>query len=186
MKINVKILGTEKLRKSVEDKLRSVVNNLDFKKEVGTEIVKDIQRNARSGNTIQNGRSVPMEPLQPNTTVPHRTYLREAGNATARPYRDEFSNLSMSGQLIDSVKFEVIEDGVKIFADGQRDRYVTKSGKPSKARPISNAELASIHQKGDPGNNLPARPFIGLRDEMRLRILTKIREFIRRKFFNHY
>lgn len=178
------ISPTDFLAREIKDKLNQVLTDKGFKKEVAQEVVFDIQRNARSGNELVDGKVNPMTPLESKTTIPHRKYLREAGNATARPYSDEFSNLSVSGQLIDSVKYEIDSDGITIFADDTvRDRYITKKGTPSKAKPITNAELASIHHKGDASNNLPARPFIGLRDGMRIRILVKMREYIRRKFY---
>jgi len=64
--------------------------------------------------------------------------------------------------------------------DSFRRPYRTLKGRDVQSDPISNAELSKIHHKGNAKNNLPARPFIGLRYQMFDRIMIRVREELRR------
>jgi hypothetical protein len=165
-----------KLTKAINE----VIESKQFKEEISKEIVLDIKRNARTGNIIDsNGDISPMDPLRPSS-IKNRSKLREYGNATGRPYADQKSNLTMSGQLIDSIKYVIGSNWIKVFASGERMPYIKKDGSRSKSEPISNDDLYRIHHYG--GLNLPARPVIGLRSFMRMRIIVKTREYLRRSF----
>jgi hypothetical protein len=178
IKISLKVPNglKDKIARSVND----VISSKKFKDDIGKKVVQDIQRNARSGNTIDNKGDVSgMTPLE-TSTIRNRASLREAGNATGRPYADQKSNLTISGQLINSIKYVIGSNFIKIFASGDRTPYKNKDGTNSKADPINNEDLMRIHHYG--GLNLPPRPVIGLRKFMKLRILVKTREYLRRSF----
>jgi phage gpG-like protein len=180
MRLKVSVSATSGIKKKIKDKIEAAVDK-SFRKEMAEEIVEDIQINTRRGYGIKDGKRIELAPLKHPSTTEHRHYLERGGNATARPYATDFSNLSMSGQLVDSVGYELDSDGsIVIEAKGFRKPYRKLDGSPSKAEPISNEELSRIHHKGNAANNLPARPFIGLRDEMKRRIIIKLRERIRR------
>jgi phage gpG-like protein len=177
--IDVKISGKDSLKDSIKKRLKDALDK-SLLKEIGQEIVTDIQVNARRGYGIKDGKQIKLDPLA-DSTIKHREYLDRAGNAKARPFKDDFSNLSVSGQLIDSVNYEVNGNSIEIGASGTREPYRKLNWMPSLAERPTNKELSQIHHRGNPAKNLPARPFIGLRSEMMARIIIKIRERIRRE-----
>jgi phage gpG-like protein len=179
MKIKVSISGKESLRDSIKKRLKDALDKT-LLKEIGQEVVQDIQINARRGYGVKDGKQIKLDPLK-DSTIKHRDYLDRAGNATARPFKDDFSNLSVSGQLIDSVKYEVKDGSIEIGASGTREPYKKLNGTLSEAKIPTNEQLSKIHHRGNPANNLPTRPFIGLRSEMMARIIIKIRERIRQE-----
>jgi phage gpG-like protein len=179
MKLKVSISPLGNIRESIKKRIEKAIDS-EFKKEIGQEVTEDIKINTRRGYGILDGKRIELAPLKDPETILHRKYLEKGNNNTARPYITDLSNLSMSGQLIDSVDFKLKGDDIVIEASGERRPYRKLDGSPSKAEPISNKELSKIHHKGDAGNNLPPRPFIGFRDELKRRILIKLRERIRR------
>jgi hypothetical protein len=176
-KITLTVTPPANFAENIKKRMLQVTESREFLSEVGQEIVADIKFHAKAGRGIVDGVAVEFEPLS-SKTIESRKELREAGNATARPYNDYLSNLSMSGQLINSVKYSVIGNTIEVFASGQRQPYILKDGTRSSARIPTNEQLSKKHHDGAVG--LPRRPFIGVRKEMRIRIIAKIREFIRR------
>jgi phage gpG-like protein len=181
MKIKARVIIPDKLGYQIRSEINKVIQDQGFMNEIGQEIVDDIKLNTRRGMGIKNNKSYPLAPLE-TSTIKTRDYLRRGGNARARPYADEFSNLSVSGQLIEALKYSIGKSGELIVevANTLRKPYKTLKGRDIKSEPITNAELSKIHHAGVPTNNLPARPFIGLRYEMFDRIVIKLRERLRR------
>lgn len=179
-KLKVTITPPARLKESIKKKIEDSMD-VSFRKEVALEVAEDIKINARRGYGIKDGKRISLAPLKHPETTDHRRYLEKAGNATARPYATDFSNLSMSGQLIDSIEGKLDSDGsINIGATGNREAYVKMDGSNSEADLLTNEELYKIHHYGDASSNLPARPIIGLREEMKARIVVKLREAIRR------
>jgi hypothetical protein len=185
MKLTLDFASFQKKIKEIESKLESSIDDSKFLNEVGQMVVGDIKRNAKSGFTIEkDGTTKRMEPLT-NVTIEKREWLRRAGNAKAKPYRDNFSNLSMSGQLIDSIDYKIDGNKIEIDAHGERQPYKTLAGQvhfpigPDNER--LNKDLLDKHQKGDPEINLPARRIVGLRRQIINRINIMFKEAVRRK-----
>jgi hypothetical protein len=179
MRAKLKIIVPSSIKHNIRREINRVID-VDFKQEVGEEIVEDIKINARRGRGVVNGLSVKLPPLA-SSTIKHREYLKRAGNATAKPYSNRFSNLSMSGQLIDSIGY-IIGSGGEIIIQAIKNLrvpYRTLSGRRQNTRPITNNELLLIHQHGNTAHNLPARPILGIRNELFKRIIIKLRYRLR-------
>lgn len=184
MKLTLNFDAFHKKAQEVKNKLEKAIDEPKFLHEVGSLVVSDIKRNAKSGYTIEkDGRTKRMEHLA-QSTIEERERLRRAGNATAIPYRDNLSNLSMSGQLIDSIDYEVDGTKIKIEASGERTPYRDLAGKNHQpigyGQETNNRDLLDKHQKGDPSQNLPARPIIGVRLQIIQRINIMFKEAVRR------
>lgn len=185
MKLTLDFAAFQKKLLAIKDKLDSAVDEKKFLSEVGQMIVFDIKRNARSGNTIEkDGTTKKMEPLA-ESSIARREWLRREGNAKAVPYRDNLSNLSMSGQLIDSIDYELKGNIIEIDAYGQRQPYRELSGQSmlpiGRDTETTNHDLLEKHQNGDPLINLPARRIVGLRRQIIDRINIMYKEHVRRK-----
>jgi len=92
------------------------------------------------------------------------------------------SNLTATGEMLDSMKWESKDNKIIIYLEG--DHKKTLSGKPPN-KSIKNSELAKFMEEGDSSRNRPARPFFNLSntevDLIRKQIARDIRKLIRRK-----
>jgi hypothetical protein len=163
-KVTVDISG---MMKKLE-KVQTIVDSGEGKTAIGVQAVKSIKGETRLQKDLKNERK---QPSLEKSTVKQREYLESFGNNTGKNYGTAKSNLTMSGQLIESLTFEPVKGGVRIFVpDTLRTPYKT-GGKGSK--PITNAELAK-HLK-DQG-----REFIGVDDKIKKILASLVQRFIRR------
>jgi hypothetical protein len=183
MAINFK-LKLEDVKKA-KDETTKILNNLkqdpELQTTIGQLVVDDIKLQTRKGFSIV--RNAKFKPLT-NEWVEKRKQIKATpGQRISEVYSPKRSNLSLSGQLIDSVRFS-IGKVIRIFADGERTPYqytIEKkvNGKKTKITKtiessVDNAELSEyVSEQG--------RPFIGFRDKVRRNILIKIRQFFSKR-----
>lgn len=114
----------------IEDRIRSqaevVLANPDLKKEVGDFAVERLRYQARTGSPYNAARDLP---LLRDSTILHRTYLAKY-NPTHPTFEEGFSNLTITGELLDSLTW--IDQGntlLKLAFTGMHKPYKGVNGK---------------------------------------------------------
>lgn len=132
MAVKVEFKGLKQLELNLKNKFNKVTGNTQMLKEIGTATVKKIQFQARVTKPLQ-GKKVGKFPAgyPKSSTVEARRRIAKY-NTTHSTYNAKRANLTITGQLIDGVKFK-IKDGIKIFIDGKRKGYKNKNGTRSKS-----------------------------------------------------
>lgn len=154
---------------TVRQAFKKVINNKEMLNEIGTTLVKDIQFQTKRGVSIPNESRI--SPLSASW-IERRDSLSSV-NSTSEVYGKRRSNLSFTGQLLNSVKHFILGPGkIEIKATGNRQPYKNLNGTNQKNTP-SNEELADfVAEQG--------RKFIGVRAEMKPRLRKIVLGFIRR------
>lgn len=145
--------------------------------EIGTELLLDTQARARTGkgftaDTVKVfGSKRTNLPGLAQSTVSSRESVASR-NPTPAFYRKNKSNLTLTGQLLDSLRLFIKRGVIIIRPDGERRPY--KTGRPSKAKtPPNNEELSTfLEEKGF--------YFLGIDDKSLKKIKTISTRFIRR------
>jgi hypothetical protein len=106
------------------------------------------------------------------STIKRHQYLKRAGNA-GQFYGDEKPH-NISGQLLDSIQYEIneSEQTVRVAPKGDRTPYRNLKGKPIIGGYTDNYELAKELHK--------TRPFMYLSFEVKRRIIVLVRNTLRR------
>lgn len=157
------------LRKDIQGLINSNLQQVKLLNEIGEITIKDIQLQTRKG------KSIPTKGSQPDITKKwgDRRKRLATVNATRRSFKPYFSNLTFSGQLLDSLKV-TIEDfkSVLIRPEGDHDPYQGIKGKPL-GKVIENVTLTQylIDKK---------RLFLGISKEARDKIAIAVKRTFRR------
>ncbi len=133
-----------KLEKQLKKKLEKCLKDKGMLSECGEYIVKTIKRNTRSKGKYINGEN--FDALA-DSTKEQRARMAKY-NKTHSTYSKGRSNLTFSGEMIESINYEIKSGKPKlsIISEGDHAPYKNKSGKSS-GKTISNKELIRIHQK---------------------------------------
>ena len=175
MSISVKL--NEKSLKDVEDLIKKAFNNVIRNKkmltEIGEDVTKDIQFQTRAGNSIPNNEK--LAPLKKSWILIRKRIAESQG--THQAYREKRSNLTLSGQLLNSLKAKVKGPGsVEVAPTGLRSRYKIKrkdgKGTYQLGKLITNQKLSEYVSK--------KRPYLGVRPIMKERIRRTVIGYIRR------
>lgn len=162
-KVRVDLKGVEKRL----DRLREDIGKDALKDEIGKKSVDYIRGVTRSGkNLASNSKHAPLA----DSTVRNRKYLDDF-NSTASTYSPKRSNVTFSGQLLDSLTFEKVTRGINIlFPPDLRKPYRTanKAGKANSNKKI----YEYLVEQG--------RGFLGIDDKLKGIIKSTIRNFLRR------
>lgn len=143
-----------------KSQIRGIVKDAPFER-IGRVAVKGIKDSVRRGISPVTGKPIPE--LSPNT-IARRDKLDKI-NRTSKFYRPDESNLTFTGQLLNSLNSEVISKSgqtkVRIFPE-DRGRFpvIGLRGKP--LSDIPNSEIAKNLEEGDPTKRQPPRPFLGI------------------------
>lgn len=174
IKIKISKSSIRLAERQTKDLLQAIIKDKDLLNEIGTNAVEDIKFQTRRGRSIPKGEEK-FKALSPSwSEFRKKTEFKSNLSDVFAPRR---SNLSLSGQLIDSIKHKITsQNTILIEADGIRDpyRYVSKRTgeiKEIKSR-IDNKELSKFVSID--------RPFIGIRERVQIRITRLAQAFIRR------
>lgn len=139
---------------------------------IGEDLAKQIVGSAREGKFIGNGSR--LSALDADT-VPQRQRLSRS-NSTHPAYSPRRSNLTLTGELLDSIKHNVNESRGEVIveAKGTHPGYKTLGGSSSSSR-TSNADI--LRFQASMGRNV-----IGINDKLRERYRQFVIEEIRRNF----
>lgn len=147
VKVNIK---TNKVTLDIKKTFESVRKNKQMLNDIGDFSVKRMQGFARKKTPLQ-GKKVGKFPANypSEMTVKQRQYL-EKFNKTHQAYRASKGNLTLTGQLLDAITFEVIRDFVKVFVnDNKRKPY--RTGPRSRGKSLTNEQvydfLISLNRK---------------------------------------
>lgn len=151
-----------------------VIANKKLLDEVGQTVVDDIKFQTRRGQSIPTGSR--LKPLS-KRWVETRGQIGEATD-TQETFSPKRSNLTLTGQLLDSLTWRIVGKGLieTLFKGEKRRPYFikpkTKKGVRKIESKISNEQLAEFVQKD--------RPFVGVRDQVVKRIRLIVISYLRR------
>lgn len=179
--MSVKIKGLKRLEKNVTSLLNVAISNPRLLEEVAEFTVNRIETETRKGKSMVTDSR--LEPLSPSTKR-RRARLGKL-NQTHRSFRSGVSQLTFTGELLESITAKIFPRKrlIKFDFSGMHSRIIGLRGKPIGDR-ISNKDLAKRLQSGDPSTNLPPRPFMGLdekaTEQIKRIILKGLRNRLRR------
>lgn len=164
MRVEINEESLKKVEANVRKAFDNVVKSKEMMNEIGSLLIQDIRFETRRGNSIPFGSK--LKPLK-DSTIKTRKYL-DGRIRTGDAYSPRRSNLTMSGQLLDSLSY-IIEGAGKIAIKllGTRQPYTPGS------RPRANAEVGKYVAEA-------GRPFVGVTDKTKGRINKLIVRAIRR------
>lgn len=145
-------------------RLEKVLDTDKLKDEMIEIAIKQIQGQTRSGNDLASGGK--QASLAPST-VEQREYLAKH-NTTHPSYKKARSNLTLTGQLLDSLVGQKFRGFIKIVLKGTRKPY----RKGSRKSRTNNFVAAKLKEQG--------RQFLGKSPLMTKQIKIAIQRFIRR------
>lgn len=158
--MEVKIKGIKELEESLVTYLQKITDDADVKKAIGDQAVKYIKGSIQTGgdgyeqpnvghawadkraelaNTNTTSQFYPGSIKKVGPTV-HKTFTNSKGKKAGLVSESE-SRLTFTGQLLDSLSFESILNGIKFVFTGDHTPYRGKSGKPQ-GKTVPNAKIA--------------------------------------------
>lgn len=161
----IKFKGLAALEKKVKKRIEDEIKNKAVLTEIGEKLVSNIKGSARlKGNPIFGD---DYDELADSTKKARKQAEKTLKKGTN--YGTNKSNLTQTGELIESINFTVSNTKplISIRAEGDHSRAK-----------MSNQDLLEIHQKGL-GNN-PARPIMGVNDKMKKSATVTIQKHLRR------
>ena len=165
--MRVTIKGMNKVQKNVKKVLLDTIVNKANRKEIGDKLLEKMIGSARSGKDPATNES--FKPLKKKTKAFRKKWKENEGE-TGKLFKPNRSNLTLTGQLLESVKaiYETGKPTIEITPTGERD-----DGK-------KNAEIGKGHMEGIPSRNVPARRFLGVSDKMKEATTKTIKRQLRR------
>jgi len=141
MATKVKITGIEGVELSVRKTFKAVAKNKQMLKQIGEVSIERMKGEARRTSPLQGDKKGSFPSNYPKkSTQRTREYLAKY-NATHKTYSKARGNLTITGQLIDALKFKVKDGVVNFFISGRRKKYKTKSGRAIKGQETDNAKV---------------------------------------------
>lgn len=143
MAVKVKFKNLKKVQDSIREAFSEVVHSPTLLKKVGEEVVSYTKIKSRSGFSLGSGGN--RFPALADSTVGRRRALAKV-NETHRAYSAARSNLTFTGQLIDSIKVLNVQASkaiVEIGPTGKRRKLKGVRGKPLKVSDANNSEVYS-------------------------------------------
>lgn len=171
-----------KISSVVSKQLSSIIDTDELAEVVGRPLIERIKFEAKRGTPLNDAGS--FKPLA-QSTIQNRKYLAKY-NKTATVYKENRSNLSFTGQLLDSLQFRRIKsDGkslkILVFFGGDREMY--NIGPKTKAtateRNRTNDSLAATLV--EIGFRVFSKDGIEKKTALMNRITNAIRSYIRKK-----
>jgi len=135
-KVNIKF-NKARLQADLVKRIEKAMDAEPLKQEIGIFATDRIRFEARRGQPLNSERSFPK---LKSLTVENREYL-EKFNKTHRVFSPSRSNVSLTGQFLNSLGFQRIRFGVELLFLGSRKPYRTGPNSVEK-NPPTNAELA--------------------------------------------
>ena len=167
-------LDRKALQQEVVREIGKVTDNEDLKRDIGIFATGRIRLQARTGKPLNDTGDFPS--LR-DATKKQREYL-EQFNSTDPAYKKDRSNLTFTGQLLNSLGFFSVKDGIQLFYRDKRKVY--KTGPSSRQRKVpTNGELALFLQTL--GYFIFTKEGLEEDQKFNRQITQIVRRFIRRK-----
>jgi hypothetical protein len=168
----------QKLEKEIGEKARAMANDPAMLIEIGNIVIDDIKYQTRLGRSPITGQK--FEPL----SLKWKKERGEIAKATKthEAYSQNRSNLTLTGQLLDSMQKKLLKEGIQISFEGNhkpyRKKYSDRSKKSGGTYPvgktIKNEDLATyVAERG--------RAFFGVREKILEQLKKVVIKHIRRK-----
>ena len=172
-----KVTGVNKVKFKVKEQFKRIVDNPSMRIEIGEYAIEQMKFHARKGTPLQ-GRSVGSFPggYPSRMTQKQREYLSRF-NRTHPAYGPANPNLTITGQLLDAIKYRFRSERDKLFIEffieGNRKPYRTGSG-GSRHNPTNEDVYEFLLDMNK------RFAVLGLGPVQRDIITKKVREFLRR------
>lgn len=161
--------------KSIQAKVKEIIREPELLNQIGEVVIQDIKRIARTGKDPKTGQR--FKTLSPQW-IREREKIEKV-TPTHETYRANRSNITITGQLLDSMTKRIV-NGIRsasllIYFAGIHRPYqaLRRNGIKRVGKPISNDKLSGYVNE--------IRPFFYLRDKLQERLKTIVIRFIRRK-----
>jgi hypothetical protein len=171
IKVKVNKESIVRSQQGFEDLIDRVLSGKTMLNEIGDNIVNDITVQTRLGKSTVTGK--PFKALKDSTIAQRKNIAKH--NTVHPSFSPARSNLTITGQLIDSMRRKVSKGLIEVFFEGTHKPYNTagKKKKSGKQKPVTNEELAGyMAEKG--------RPFVGVRPKLKERIARIVVQYLRR------
>lgn len=162
------------IEKGIIKDIEEILSSKEMLSEVGQFTVDRLKYQARLGKPANFARST--KPLE-SSTIRSRRYLAKH-NPTHETFEESRSNLTITGQFLDSLKYVVRGTGLlEIFFDGTHKGYLSGTGKRGKS--IANEKLAEYLKDIDKRFAV-FDSSLNTNETFKTRIKTVVQRFIRR------
>lgn len=159
------------LKKYVIDKIKKHIVNQKLADDIGKTVITNIQGNVRQAKIPDGtGRYKRLA----KSTIKYKEYLERGGNATGVSYQRTKPNLTISGQLLESLRsyYSPVYRLIRITPTGIRARYRSLKGKPI-GKLLTNKKLVEYQ-------NELGRPIMRYSPRIKKIIVIKIKQHLRR------
>lgn len=158
------------LEKNVKDAFKKVIASNAMLNEVGKLVTEDIVETTRGERSIPDGLN--HLKLLKESWITRKKRLAST-NTKDSAYEEGKSNLTFTGQLLNSLKWKILGPGkIQTFFKGNHAPYVSGTGAKS-GKSIKNEDLAKYVA-------IAGRPFIGVRPAIRVRIQRLVKGYVKR------
>lgn len=173
-KFKFKPLSIEQVESTTRQRLQALQSNKELLNKLGDAMIKDIQFTARRGvNPVTGGRFIPLS----KKWIKERKQIAQA-TPTHEAFKENRSNITITGQLLDSLARSSVGKTLTVFFQGIHKPYKAKrirnpgKGLRTIGKEIDNELLARYVNK--------IRPFFGVRDKLLPQLKSIVIRFIRR------
>lgn len=176
MKLKFNQATIDKIQAQTTLNINEMIKSPALLSELGDVVIKDIKRIARTGkNPITGGKFIPLS----KGWIKRRGQLAET-NQTDPTYKQNRSNITFTGQLLNSMGKRINKNILQIMFEGIHRRYnrsislLKRSGKPLKTpKQLTNEQLAQYVGE--------LRPFFYVRETLLPQLKSVVIRYIRRK-----
>lgn len=166
-RLGIRFNDKEQIKK-VKDLLKKVRKDERWKKEASEVVINNIKISTRLGKNIKDSSK---QPALERSTIEKRRHLAKS-NPKGISFKPEKSNLTMTGQLLNSLERKNDPERVVIGLSEERQPYLNKNGTKGK-NPPSNEQIARyLKEQG--------REFLGFNEKLKKVVEKKLKEHLRR------
>lgn len=174
MATRVKVEGTARLKRSLTRAFDRTIRDRGFLTRVGKVLTRNNKADVRQGLNPETG--TPLPRLAPST-IATREYLAQF-NRTGVLFDPSFGNATLTGQLLNSIKFEVVtrfllQSFIELTVKDKRRSYKTGPNSRAKNTP-TNTQIIGYLEKLD-------IQVLGISDKTEQIISAEFRRFLRRR-----
>lgn len=126
---------------SVTKKLRSVTKDQKTLKEIAEFSKERIQRSARTGKPLRDGAKRKFPSISKMTVAMRKFIARYNETHPTYGQSGKKKNITITGQLVEHVKFTIKNNMIKIFVKGRRQKYRNSKGKVIKDQENDSAKV---------------------------------------------
>lgn len=142
-KVDIKF-NRQKLQADIIKRIDKVIDADPLKKDIGIFATTRLRFEARKGTPLNDERNFP--PLKP-ITIDNREYLARF-NRTHPAFNEARSNVTLTGQLLNALGFQVISRGVELLFIGERRPYRTGPNSVANDTPTNQEVADYLAEKG--------------------------------------